>query len=308
VYSKIKELPSSYKAYPEGTEISVRPLKHGEVVNYSERRDKIIDILEYFDKREVIKGINIWDISVGDWQFLELTIVAASYIAPTFSFTGPECKDCKKKMEEAKEKEKEKEVISVPGFPTIDRKKLPERFKVNFLPSELIFNSVEDKVKIPVTIDLDNGDTVELDFFRLRHYKEMLEKKLEGRDEEIAIAAGVNLEDDVTTQDAWVMETAYKSMDHGLADKVTLKCPSCNKEIEREVDWEILSLIPFHGDEKSVGERIHFGGALKSTNNDVAGDGLQTPSGTLRHTGSQENEEVKSSIRPLTEKTTPIGK
>ena len=305
MYSKIKELPSSYKAYPEGTEISVRPLKHGEVVNYSERRDKIIDILEYFDKRKVIKGIDIWDITVGDWQFLELTIVAASYIAPTFSFTGPECEDCKKKME-ASEKE-EKEVISVPGFPTIDRKKLPERFKVNFLPSELVFNSVDDKVKIPVSIDLDNENTVDLDFFRLRHYKEMLEKKLKGRDEEIAIAAGVNLEDDVTTQDAWVMEEAYKLMDHGLANKITLKCPSCNKEIEKEVDWEILSLIPFHGDEKSVGKRIHFGGALKSTNNDVTGDGLQTSSGTLRHTNSQKNEEVKSSIRPLTEKTSPLN-
>jgi len=288
MYIKIKKLPSGYKPYPPGTEIGIRELTFGEIMAYSEFSDRVVDILNYFEEREVITGIDFFDITAGDWHFLQLQLVSLSYATPSYTFRGPVCNRCSRERSKESESKKLKpsspEDVTVPiimeGF---NAENIPPEFRASLVPAEFIFSEVPEEVITPLSISLSKGRTVEMDFYRLRDFKKLLEQGLPNkRSSEISIMTGLSLEDDLSEMDFAVLNEAYEMLDHGLAKTVILTCPKCKRTREMEVDWDLVSLIPFYRDRQSLKDRISFGTVSKPADSPAKKTSVSSGSSTLR--------------------------
>jgi hypothetical protein len=261
----LKDLPSRYLPYPEGTTISIRPLMFGEVIEFTERYDEPIDYYKYLSSIGVVDGIDFWEITTGDWQYIELSIISISYATPSFTIPGPPCDKCSK-SEPVKDGEEPESQTFVASLPMNRKKQLPKEYTAKLIPTDLIFNTIEDEITDSVSVDLESGKSVTLDFFRLKHYLNMLENSLNGKAQEICQITGLDLNKDVTYDDFPYLEKAYDMLLHGLDDKVSLSCPSCGDAKEMEVNWSASTLIPFRPDASSLRNRISIGTASKPVN------------------------------------------
>ena len=289
MYIKVGRLPSNFKPYPEGTEIRVRELTFGEVMTYNEHRERPLDVINYFYERRVIDGIDMWEITAGDWQYLQIQITAISFASPSYSFLGPICDKCSKKTKEEKANLSEfntnkMEINSPFQMDAFKEENIPPDLRASLLPSELQFNEIDEEAIGPATVDLpDLGKKISLDFYRLKHYKQLIESGIRNnRANEIATLIGLDFEKEVSNNDYEVLDMAYSYMDHGLESKVIIKCPDCGVAIEKGVQWDMMSLIPFHRDERSIKDRIHFGGTPQSADNPYTRDAVSPGESTLR--------------------------
>jgi hypothetical protein len=266
MYLKISKLPSGFTAYPEGTEIRIRELTFGEVLKHDEYSDRPLDILEYFSKKELVTGIDFWEITAGDWEFLLLQIVAISYATPSYTFRDPLCPSCKEKQPKSKE-----EIIAafpVPiKFEGFKPENIPPDLEIKLEPATIIFVELDETVTGQATIELTKKK-VTLDFYRLKHYKQLLEADMRNiRANEIAILTGLDMEADVSDLDYAILDAAYVAMDHGLARQIEITCPDCGEPVTKEVRWDISSLIPFYRDGAELKDRISFGVVSESADN-----------------------------------------
>jgi hypothetical protein len=289
MYIKVGRLPSKFKPYPEGTEIRVRELTFGEVMNYNDHRDRPLDVINYFFERGVIDGIDMWEITAGDWQYLQIQITAISFASPSYSFLGPICNNCSKKTNEEKAdlskfNANKMEINSPFLMDAFKEENIPPDLRASLLPSELQFNEINEEAIGPATVDLpDLRKKVSLDFYRLKHYKQLIESGIKNnRANEIATLTGLDLEKEISNNDFEVLDMAYSYMDHGLESKVLIKCPDCKVAIDKEVQWDLMSLIPFHRDVGSIKDRIHFGGGAQSADNPYSRTAVPSGESTLR--------------------------
>ena len=334
MYHTLRDLPSHYKPYPENTRIQYRPLTEGEVLNYSETDpEKIIDILTYFQEREVIKGIDLWDITPGDWQFIEISLMAVSFMLPLFTVESHIiCEECTaKKLAENKQIEADYEKRMKVGQEvvpmTINRETqtfqhiypssphmiddTPIKLKAEITPGQMVWSEIADEVNgLPVIILYDNTK-ITMDYFRLKHLKEMKEKELEGVNKEIELLSKIKCED--TNRDDWqILETAYDIMEHGLSNKVLVNCPDCRKgEKEVVVDWnKDLTLLPFRRPDSEIRTRISFSGDTPPRHNVHEDNGQPPLREALRANGEQLEQEkpVSAAVQPPPPSPSPVKK
>ena len=281
----LKDIPSRYLAYPEGTQISIRPLMFGEVLEFTERYNDPINYYNFLAETGVVEGIDFWEITTGDWQYIELSIISISYATPSFTIPGPPCDKCSKADDK-------KDQTIVAALPFNKKPQLPKEYTAKLIPTDLVFNTVDDGVNDAISVDLESGNSVTLDFFRLKHYLSMLENDLTGMTEEIVQITKLDLKKDVTYIDYTCLEEAYRMLNHGLDDKVMLKCPACGDTKEEEVDWGSSSLIPFRPPSNIIRDRIHVGKVSSSTNSGNEKTPVPPSSSTLRP-ASRGHENVK---------------
>jgi len=273
MFIKIQKVPSRFKPYPENTEISLRELTQGEVLNFSEYADRTLDCVSYVGEREILKGIDIWDLTVGDWQFLQLQLVSMSYASPSYSLKGPVCDKCKKKNDFITP-------LKIEGYKP---ENFPPGLRAKLVPSDIRFEEVDEKAQFPVEVTLDSGKKVSYDFYRLKHYKELAEQGLKNtRASEIQVITGLNFEEEVSSFDYDVLKKVYEMLDHGIGKKITLKCPDCEGTKEVEVNWDIMSLFPHFRDEKSLNDRITLGRIHKPEHKGSERTTVQGRGSTLR--------------------------
>jgi len=277
----LKDIPSRYLAYPEGTQISIRPLKFGEVLEFTERYGDPINYYNYLAGLDVVEGIDFWEITTGDWQYIELSIISISYATPSFTIPGPPCDKCST-SDKSKDDSEDKSQTIVASLPMSKKKlQLPKEYTAQLIPTDLIFNTVDDEVNAAVSVDLESGKSVTLDFFRLKHYIHMLKNNLTGNAQEIVQITGLDL-NEIEYEDFPYLETAYGMLSHGLDDKVNLKCPSCGDTKEMEVDWGASSLIPFRPSSDVIRNRIHVGQTSKSANSGDEKTSVSSSESSLR--------------------------
>jgi len=248
---EVKDLPSGYKPYPENTVISIRPLKYGEVLEFNEYRGHPLDILKYAEKREIISGIAIDELTVGDWQFLELTLVAASYATPTYTIKLGKCPECEKKYSKLPKEELYFTIggVEVSKIPDVGRK---------LVPADISFIDIAEEVESPVMFESSIGE-VSIDFYRIKHYKVLLEDgKQDSLPHQVAKVADCDLED-LELDDYNTLVAAFEMMSHGMDSNVAVTCHECEHQATVKLDWGLLQLIPFARDKESARNRIHFG-------------------------------------------------
>jgi len=289
MYQELKQLPSKGLAYPPGTKISVRPLKFGEVIEFTERHGEPIDYYNYLAGRSIVDGIDFWEITTGDWQYIELSMITVSYATPSLTINGPPCDKCSKEPPippDEKKKDVPQEVVAL--LPGMDRKKIPKEYTARLLPTDLIFNTVDDKLTGPVSVDLVNGKSASLDFFRIKHHMQMLQSEKSGVDEEIALITGLDFSNDVEFEDYAALEEAYGLFSHGLDDAIELQCPNCGTKKVMEVDWRASQLIPFRADEKLIRSRIHIGEVSESADKGPSRPPVPPSESSLRPAGGRQ--------------------
>lgn len=218
----VERIPSKGFYYPEGTEIKVRALTWEERMMFAKykKQQYQVDLLEMLAENEVVKGIDLWEITMGDWSFLELLMVTLTFrpISYTFSLKCSECSDSNQREVSFRDS---------------------REGNGNLTPSNFVFESSEHHLRSYIFL---NGREVKLNSYRLKHYRKI---RMEGEQEDdynklISLLDRETVREVVTSP----IDCPRVQSDHGLKMGVTLCCSSCNKKEEVGVEWSVFDFIP----------------------------------------------------------------
>lgn len=328
---KNEQIPSQGKAYPPGTELKVRSLLWEECVDFSQYKDsgKTLELLEMLDGNQVITGIDFWDITSGDWTYIELLIMSMSFTSLTYKFKTSECPDCKKDYKESTDSGVDRsllvkeltgksmeEVLQIPGMkeqvekiipdaflnlPGSDKKNLPPVLQATLSPADFVFEtSDEDNHGTPI-VTLDNGKEVAVDYYRLKHFKTLMSQGREENDmNQVCVASGVDRKS-LTYLDGQVLLEAKEILDHGLDYTIKVTCPNCNQVKEESLAWGALDFVPFRRDRGALRNRISFRNSSKPADTTPPENAVPQSNSPVRETGGHEKKEVSpnSKMTPL---------
>lgn len=298
-YTRVRYLPSRFVPYIDTAdnsvpELFIRKMKLGEVDYLFANKGHSSDILTYMAKREIVKGIPLERITVDDWAFLELTITAMTFTSTKFNIDGGECPEC---GDEIKYVEYE-----LPDG-KIKRVEVRGEMKAIIIPSQVSFQELDETVEPPVELELVSK-TVEMDFFRLKHFIAMekqgfftptdehdpqwADKERIRRDalERVRneMITGVSYED-LDIGDNLVINYAVEKMAHPVQTEFPIKCTKCGHQNTIRTSWEVMSFVPFRTDERSARDRIHFGKRDAPANNEPPKPRLSSRPMALRQGG-----------------------
>jgi len=259
MYISLNKLPSGYIPYNEEVKknlIQIRGLTYGEVMTFSEHKDKLQDIIPFIKERDIIKGIDFEEISVGDWEFIELTLAAISYADPTYTINLGECPKCKEKFSNLPEDELYLKVgpERISKIPKLTRK---------VTHGEINFKELPKEITSEAEITLEDGKQITVDFFRLKHYKS-LSKDQENFSiiKKVEALSGISI-NDITSMDYATLLEAIELMSHGLDSSFNVVCPSCAFTKIFTFQWRLLQLRSFSFDNQTIRDRILFGKVRK---------------------------------------------
>lgn len=248
-----KDLPSRNLAYDNINCIKYREMTFKEVMNFSKFRKRKLDLLEFIKEREIVKGIDIYEITVGDWQFIELSLVNTSFAGVSYPYDLGDCSNCEKEL---KEQYKEEDLYISIG--NVKKSKIPKMIKI-LAATDILFNDIEDtEIQLPISVTLDNGNEAPFDFYRLKHLIKMEEQDDRTIQNRISIISGIDLYD-MSMDDYHVFVELSNLLSHGLDNKIEISCPRCGKTINKKIDWRLLRFFPYVRDGSSFKERITFG-------------------------------------------------
>jgi len=159
-YWEIKDIPTNYRLYPEGTVIKARPLKVIEVKKLSSMNDSNADYVINDILKRTVQGINVDDIYLADKIYIVFWLRANTFRDSSYviDFACPKC-------------EKES--------------------KYNFQLSNLKINDLKDDYNPSKVITMDNGDGVTMRYLTIKdeimfdRFKELNENTLEEIDDEL---------------------------------------------------------------------------------------------------------------------------
>lgn len=252
-YSIVDQLPSQFKPYPEGVEISYRPLQFREVavitnlyqrsgalegqVSESVQNTITRDIIRKIQDAKVVKvaGMNFMDLTLGDWLFVYLCVMSESHMDVVYKINVP-CSSCNGILPDAK--------VSLKTFASAD-----------VTPGMIEFDSVEDEVEMPVLLDTDAEEEIEIDFLRLRHYLARLKDPNVNEIDLLVTPKDANL----SIMDVTNINFVREMMSHLPEETVNAVCASCQNEMSVAVKWSEFALTVKSPDEQSRRSRIHFG-------------------------------------------------
>lgn len=260
----IKTLPSRGVPYEPDTKISLRALKLGEVDYVFEHKDKVTDIIKYISDRDVIRGIEVPELTVDDWEFIELTLVSMTFPGAKFELTGS-CTKCGDTLQVIELKDLDDNVIR-----TIEVR--PET-KAIVLPRDISFNTLDDLVEWPIEVDLSVG-TTQVDFLRLKHYTELVDvDKVQQRDWtplKLAEKMCGYSSDELAYTDGAILTYVREKLFHGVLNQFNVTCNVCKTVYPITTAWEVADFIPFWQGGGSAGDRVRFGSGSKSKRNESA--------------------------------------
>lgn len=282
-YTTIKTLPSRFVPYPKDAVISCRPLVYDEVVYISKHRQDEIAIIEKFKETEIIKtiGLDFWDLTMGDWSFLLLSIVNSSYIKIQYNINR-ECSKCLGKIDKIE--------LTIPNSKTPHIIEVKSGLNAVIIPAEIKFEELDEQVDDIAVLDLIEGQA-ELDFIRMKHFKSVTNSSKD-LNEISLILSGVNA-NKLALSDIQIATYARDIMNHGPSSKVLCKCPVCKLEEEVEIEWKALDFIPFRQDKRIIKTKVSFGkrssGSKSSGKNAIHGrsNDLQRNDSSIRETKQQ---------------------
>jgi len=274
----LEQVPSKYIPYSDEVrqnKIKIRPLTYGEVLAFSQHKDKFIDLLDYMKTKDIVTGVPFEEITIGDWEFIELSLVAISYADPTYTIDLGQCEVCKQKFSDLPEEELYLKV----GPHTIS--KIPALLKkVKF--GEINFKELENEITSVGEVTLEDGTVATVDFYRLKHFKTLLqENKEESVARKVELVTNTSV-DNITTTDFVVLNEAITLMEHGLDSTFVIKCPNgtCNNKKEVSFQWRLLQLRTFSVSDDVIRNRISFGKTSKPV--PIARQELPRSQSTLR--------------------------
>ncbi len=245
-------IPSGYIPYPNlnGEKIKLRRLTYEEVIEFSENRDRSSDLIDYIKKRDIVTGVDIDEITMGDWSFIELSMVILSYSNPSYTFSLGECPKCKVKYSELEEDE------LFLNIGDIKVSKIPKLWK-KVTHGQISFEELPPEVQSTAIVDLD-GTKVEVDFFRIKHHLQLLKEKKE--DNIVDQIKSVSKVDFKTIDNVGfaLLKAAFDKMKHGLDSSFTVTCPDCKYSKSFRMDWGLLQFTPHYIDAGFIEERISF--------------------------------------------------
>lgn len=249
----VRACPSSFIPYPKGSKIRIRDLRmrEADVLGQAKESKDELRLIEAVRECVMLEGVAYEDLTVGDWFFLLLSVLAKSFFDLKYRYGKP-CPHCQGQIEKidlgVKDSFGNPIVIEKEGVAT-------KEFQAN----EIDFKSItsEDIPDLPVEVELDSGSVVEVDFFRIRHYIKLLDEKLSGVEELRLILKGEF--DDLTIRDLQVLKYVREKMDHGPNPELVLKCPICQKEIKVQTEWRGLDFAPKSLSESDTRRRVRFG-------------------------------------------------
>src|SRR3989304_986210 len=129
-YFVIDSIPSRMIPYRKGTVIRIRPFTFGEVMYLADHRDNPLEIMDMFDRGRVIEGVPFKELTVGDYTFLMLTVVTASFASVTYTLVT-ECPKCLGKIDEID--------LYVVGSPKL---KVEGKLKSTIMPADIGFRAL----------------------------------------------------------------------------------------------------------------------------------------------------------------------
>jgi len=259
-YTTIHTLPSRFIPYPPNVQIRYRPLIYNEVLYMSEHKGQDLSIISKFHDAKIIEVSNpmdFWDLTLGDWMFLLLSVVADSHIKVSYDI-GRDCPHCKGKVEKIE--------LDIPN----SNFEVKGEVKRKLTPTEIFFKSLEDDVEMPIEIELSTG-VAELDFIRMKHYR--LKQRKSGKDD-LSLLLNVP-SDNLNLEDVQLISYARDYIEHGPENTIKADCQLCKKSFDVKVNWEAIDFLPFRPDEKSIRDRVSFGkrskpGSLQSEETPVS--------------------------------------
>lgn len=250
-YITLSYVPSRYVPYPEKPDIKIRKLALGEVDYFYENSRNPKMVVDYFQEREIIKGIPLYDLTVDDWAFLELSAVALTWTNAKFNIDGGSCPQCGEGKVERLEL----------GLDAVGNKKYLEvssQLNTALVPADLTFNSLDEEVDWPIQLDLESG-TANADFYRVSDYLDLYE---EGNHRNVAkiIEKMIGIpREELAVEDEPILTYLYNKLSHGPNNEVPIKCPICSTIYRIRTEWDVSRFIPFRGGQSATGDRIHFG-------------------------------------------------
>lgn len=257
-YTSLSYLPSRFIPYSE-KEIAIRRLTLGEVDYTFDHQNKITDIVKFYADREVVTGISTFELTVNDWQFVELSIVALTFPDVKFELNGgtcPSCGDEVKTIQLGKTADGEPQVITISA-----------ELKSLVVPQDISFVTLDDEVIPPIELELSVGLTV-IDFLRIKHYMELARDtgKTQGEWTNRQLTekmCGVDV-NELDYYDGDIIDYAQEKMYHGVNSSFKAKCQLCKTEYPVSTSWGVASFIPFRQDKRLAGNRVRFGHARQS--------------------------------------------
>jgi len=249
----LRYLPSRGVPYEEDITISLRPLKLGEVDYIFSHKDKIVDIITYIAERDVVRGIDVLDLTVDDWEFIELSLVSTTFPNAKYELYGGECPNCGNNVQVIDLKDLEGNVVR-----QIEVK--PE-LKGIVVPTQISFHTLDEDVNWPIYADLSVGKT-QFDFLRLRHYVELANEGIEQKDWTPLVVAEKmcgHKAEDLAFEDGEIINYIRNKLDHGVLKQFTVSCNVCSTEYPIQTAWEVADFIPFWEDRGPARNRVHFG-------------------------------------------------
>lgn len=251
-------LPSRFVPYNQ-KEIAIRRLTLGEVDFTFDHQNKITDIVKYYADREVITGINVYDLTVNDWQFVELSLVALTFPEVKFELNGGKCPSC---GDEVKTIELGRTPDGTPQIITISAD-----LKSFVVPQEISFVTLDEEVVPPIELELSIG-VVKMDFLRIRHYFELAKEtgkpQSEWTNRQLTQKQCGVIVEDLEYNDGDIIDYAQEKMYHGVNGSFKAKCQLCKTEYPVTTSWEVASFIPFRKDKRLARDRVRFGNASTS--------------------------------------------
>lgn len=266
-YHSVEYLPSGFKAYPKGSSVSYRMLKFPEVAAItniyqragaldghvtSETQNSITrTLIKHIRESQVIKteGFPFLDLTLGDWLFLYLSVMAESHLDVKYLIHVP-CNNCSNTLPDA----------------GIDLKPIKHEIRPNMIE----FDSAEDEVEMPVMLETDSQQDVEIDFLRVKHYLQRLKNPSLTEVELLVSPKDAPL----SIMDVSNVNYVRGMMDHMPVEQVEITCPACQEITLVDVKWSEFALTVKSPQETDRRSRIHFGKRPTSAVHSAPGDEL----------------------------------
>ena len=327
---KNEQIPSQGKAYPPGTELRVRSLLWEECVNFAQFRDegKTLELLDMLAKNQVITGLDFWELTSGDWTYIELLIMSMSYTAPVYKFKSNNCEKCEVPLAENTENGIDRallvkeitgktmqEVLNIPGMKERVEEIIPDAFvnvpgsskdniapvyQASLVPADFQFETSDDDNNGTPIVTLESGKEVTVDYYRLKHFKGLMKSGLAENDmNQVCASTGVASKN-LTYFDGEVLLEAKKILEHGLVYTIQVTCPKCSHRKEENLVWGALDFVPFRRDRKSLRNRISFRQTSKPVDTTPSADAVQSgDSPTRQASGHAQEISSGSKMTPL---------
>lgn len=286
----IRKLPSRFVPYDQQPELYMRRLKLSEVDFVFANSDRPAEIIKYLSTRDVLRGIDMGELTMDDWSFVELTLTASTFPETKFTIGKDKCPECGDKTHYVE--------IDL-GDGEIKRFEKRGEFQTLVVPRDIAFEELDSEVALPIAID---GITDSADFYRVKHFLTIYDEGLldtlsECQQEyslfydsivdkdnptlaevnkatalsratkaaqdavdrrKMELMFGVNY-DDMAYGDDLVFAFLTEKLKHGPNLVFPVKCNICGHEMEITTRWTVASFIPFRTDSKSPGNRVRFG-------------------------------------------------